>query len=159
MHYRLIACLLGCSCISAPMAAQTVATKSPIVVPAECTFSEPAQIFTSLKSAPDILSEFERLRVHIADAGEPFIPFDVEDEASKGLPHRQFLRAYQFKDRTIAWYFHGGYARHIHAIELRKLRDSLESEPTLRITGNGLSGPPCKATQAPLDGILDVADR
>ena len=68
------------------------------------------------------------------------------------------MRAYVFSDRIIAWYFHGGFGTHIHAIELREQRDSVETQPVLHVTDRKLSGPPCAATQALLDGVVSLGD-
>lgn len=91
----------------------------------------------------------------MADTGEPFIPFDVVDS---DLPQRQFQRAYQFDDRVIVWYFHGGIGTHIHIVEMRQLQDAHEHHPTLRLSSRRLYGPPCLATQALLDGINSTDD-
>lgn len=143
---------------TAPAQAQTVATEPPTPIPAECALSRPAQVMTSLKELPAVAAEFTRLGIAVADTGEPFVPFDVVDEASENLPHRQFVRAYVFSDRIIAWYFHGGFGTHIHAVELREQRDTGDTEPVLRVTGHNLSGPPCTATQALLDGVVSGGD-
>jgi hypothetical protein len=143
----------------APATAQTEATRPDMVVP-DCAFGEPARVIVSLKEVPDIASEFDRLGLAIADVGEPFVPYDVVD-SSKDLPPRQFLRAYAFKDRTIAWYYHGGFGTHVHVLELREMADGTPgapSEPVLRVTGAQLSGPPCRATQALLDGVRESGD-
>jgi hypothetical protein len=145
--------------VSMSAAAQTEATRPDMAIP-DCSFSEPARIIASLKEAPDIAAELDRLGLAIADVGERFVPYDVVD-SSKNLPPRQFLRAYAFKDRTIAWYYHGGFGTHVHVFELRKTVDSApgaSSEPILRITGAQLSGPPCRATQALLDGVRESGD-
>ncbi len=91
----------------------------------------------------------------MADTGEPFIPFDVVDS---DLPQRQFQRAYEFDDRVIVWYFHGGIGTHIHIVEMRQLQDTFESQPTLRLSSRRLYGPPCLATQALLDGVNSTDD-
>lgn len=136
--------------------AQTVATKPDALIPATCKFSRAARVVASMREQPSIAAEFRRLGIDLADVGEPFIPFDVVDKASKGLPRRQFVRAYVFDDRVIAWYYHGGVGTHFHAVELRHYRDTSERQPVLRITGAKLSGPPCVATQALLDGIRET---
>lgn len=136
--------------------AQTLATKPDARIPATCDFSRPARIVESMRELPAIAAEFKRLGIDMADVGEPFIPFDVVDKASRGLPHRQFLRAYVFGDRVIAWYHHGGFATHFHAVELRPVKDTSEREPVLRVTGAKLGGPLCAATQALLDGIRET---
>lgn len=94
----------------------------------------------------------------IADVGEPYVPFDLVD-SSQNLPHRQFLRAYAFADRTIAWYYHGGsIVTHVHVVELRPQRDRRDEPLVLRITGRGLIGPPCEATEALLRGVSSASD-
>lgn len=146
-------------CAGPPVSAQTEATRPDMSIP-ECHFSRPAAVIASLKDAPDIASEFKRLGLAVADVREPFIPYDVFD-GSKNLPHRQFLRAYTFVDRTIGWYYHGGLGTHIHVFELRKQIDfepGASREPVLRVTGASLSGPPCEATQALLDGVRGPND-
>jgi hypothetical protein len=107
-----------------------------------------------MRDAPEIAAEFKRQKLDMADVGERFIPFDVEDNASKGLPHRQFVRAYFFDDRAIVWYYQGGYATIFHVVELRTLGDTDGSAPILRLTGTALGGPLCVATQAILDGVI-----
>ena len=139
--------------------AQTEATRPDMTI-SDCRFSRPAAIIASLKDAPEIAAEFERQGLVVADVGEPFVPYDVID-SSKNLPRRQFLRAYAFADRTIGWYYHGGLGTHIHVFELRKqvASDSgSPKEPVLRLTGATLSGPPCQATQALLDGVRSLND-
>lgn len=148
-------------CILAGTAAnaQTEATRPDMTIP-DCTFSRTAHIIGSLKAAPDIAAELKRQGLAVADVGEPFVPYDVVD-ISKGLPHRQFLRAYRFADRTIAWYYHGGLGTHIHVFELRETVDPGETgdrRPVLRMTGARLSGPPCAATQALLNGVSGPGD-
>lgn len=134
--------------------AQTVATSFSAPVPATCHFSQPARIATSLRELPDVAAEFRRQKLDVADVGQNFIPFDVEDKNSKGLPHRKFVRAYIFKDRTIVWYYRGGFVANFHVVELMVQRDTMENAPPLlRLTGRALSGPPCVATEAILAGV------
>ncbi|MBU0825234.1 MAG: hypothetical protein KKA44_14720 [Alphaproteobacteria bacterium] len=153
-------CLFAiCLVAGAAADAQTEATQPDMRIP-DCRFSRPATIIASLNDAPDIAAEFKRLGVVVADVGEPFVPYDVVD-GSKNLPNRQFLRAYAFADRTIGWYYHGGIGTHIHVFELRKQIASeaeASKEPILRLTGATLSGPPCQATQALLDGVRGLKD-
>lgn len=145
--------------LGSPVSAQTEATRPDMDIP-DCRFDRPATIIASLKDAPDIAAEFARQGLVVADVGEPFVPYDVVD-GSKKLPHRQFLRAYAFNDRTIGWYYHGGLVTHIHVFELR-MQVASEPEapkkPLLRLTDAQLSGPPCAATQALLDGVRDPND-
>jgi hypothetical protein len=146
--------------LSAPANAQTVATKPDIALPASCGFSQPARMITSLKDAPTIAAAFKGAKLDMADAGEPYIPYDSEDEKSRGLPHRQFLRAYEFERRTVVWYYHGGFVTHVHVVELAKqLDDKGRVATVLGLRGNvNVSGPPCKATQALLDGVVGMDD-
>jgi hypothetical protein len=147
-----LVCGLGLSLQFA--SAQTVATSPGTPVPAKCQLSQPARIVTSLRELPDVANEFRRLKLDVADIGERFIPFDVEDASSKGLPHRQFVRAYVFKDKTIAWYYRGGFATSFHVVELTMQREATPDAPqVLRMTGRTLSGPPCAATEAILAGV------
>jgi hypothetical protein len=136
---------------------QSVATNPVVELPVQCSLSKPARILTSLADAPDIAAEFKRQGLAVADAGESYVPFDVID-SSKNLPRRQFLRAYVFADRTVAWYYHGGYATHVHVVELRPQNDRRGVEPVLRLTSRSLIGPPCQATQALLDGVSSASD-
>ena len=148
----------GLAAIAGPAFSQSVATDPVVELPAQCRFSKPAQVKASLREAPDIASEFRRLNLTIADAGEPYVPFDLVDSA-KNLPHRQFLRAYAFADRTIAWYYHGGsIVTHVHVVELRPQRDRRDEPLVLRFTGRGLIGPPCEATEALLNGVSGASD-
>jgi len=154
-----IVALAVLTCTGPPASAQTEATRPDISIP-DCRFSRAATIIASLKDAPEIAAEFERQGLVVADVGEPFVPYDVVD-GSKNLPHRQFLRAYAFADRTIGWYYHGGLGTHIHVFELRKQIASeaeASKEPILRLTGATLSGPPCQTTQALLDGVRGLKD-
>jgi hypothetical protein len=104
---RALVFAVACGLVSAlhPVGAQAVATSFSAPVPATCRFSQPARMVTSLRELPDVAAEFRRQNLDIADVGERFVPFDVEDEKSIGLPHRQFIRAYLFKDKTIVWYY------------------------------------------------------
>lgn len=157
MRRKLIA--IAALALGSPAAAQTEATRPDMAIP-DCRFDRPATVIVSLKDAPDIAAELARQGLVVADIGEPFVPYDVVD-GSKNLPHRQFVRAYAFADRTIAWYYHGGLGTHIHAFELRQQVDSepgVSKEPVLRMTGAQLSGPPCAATQALLDGVRGPND-
>ncbi|RSU59185.1 hypothetical protein DAH55_11200 [Sphingomonas koreensis] len=148
----------GLAAIASPAFSQSVATDPVVELPAQCSFSKPAQAKTSLRDAPDIADEFRRVGLVIADVGEPYVPFDVVDSA-KNLPHRQFLRAYAFADRTIAWYYHGGsIVTHVHVVELRPQRDRRDEPPVLRMTARGLIGPPCEATEALLSGVSSASD-
>jgi hypothetical protein len=140
-----------------PASAQTVATEPVVKLPAHCTFSKPAQLRGSLREAPEIAAEFKRHNLAIADVGEPYVPFDVID-SSKELPHRQFLRAYVFADRTIVWYYHGGFAAHVHVSELRAQSDRRDAAPVQRFTRQRLIGPPCEATEALLRGVSGTDD-
>ncbi len=135
--------------------AQTVATSISLPVPVSCQFSKPAHVVNSLRALPEVAAEFRRQKLDVADVGEKFIPFDVEDKLSEGLPHRQFVRAYVFKDRTIVWYYRGGLVANFHVVELRNQRDSAsKNAPSLlRLTGRALMGPPCAATEAILAGV------
>ena len=147
-----VAC--GLVCGLQPVYAQTVATSFDTPVPATCQFSRPSRIVTSLRDLPDVAAEFRRQKLDVADVGERFIPFDVEDEKSKGLPHRQFVRAYVFRDKTIVWYYRGGFVTNFHVVELRMQRDTMVDAPLLlRLTGRTLSGSPCAATEAILAGV------
>ena len=151
--------MIAAVAFGSPAAAQTEATRPDMDIP-DCRFDRPATVIVSLKDAPDIAAELARQGLVVADIGEPFVPYDVVD-GSKNLPHRQFVRAYAFADRTIAWYYHGGLGTHIHAFELRQQVDSepgAPKEPVLRMTGAQLSGPPCAATQALLDGVRGPND-
>lgn len=149
-----VACGFGFGFDLQPVDAKTVATSFSAPVPATCQFSQSARIATSLRELPDVAAEFRRQKLDIADVGEEFIPFDVEDEKSKGLPHRQFVRAYVFKDKTIVWYYRGGLATNFHVVELRMQRDTMANAPLLlRLTGRTLSEPPCVATEAILAGV------
>jgi hypothetical protein len=106
-----------------------------------------------LRELPEVSAEFERQKLAIADVGEKFIPFDVEDK-SNGLPHRQFVRAYVFSDQTIVWYYRGGFGASFHVVELKVQRGTSPDEtPSLRLTGRSLSGPLCAATEAMLAGV------
>ena len=135
--------------------AQSVATRFSAPVPAGCQLSQPARVVTSLRDLPDVAAEFRRLNLDIPDVGEKFIPFDVEDKASAGLPHRQFVRAYVFKDKIIVWYYRGGLVTNFHIAELRMQRDTMKNAPLLlRFTGRKLVGPPCAATEALLAGVV-----
>lgn len=129
-------------------------TRPKVTLPEQCSFSQPAQRIDTLKALPAVAREFERQKLVVADVGEPFIPYDVS-EGIHPLPHRQFLRAYVFPTRTIVWYYHGGLATHLHMIELRMKQDTYEPQPVLHLTGTNLSGPPCQATQAILDGVMN----
>ena len=134
--------------------AQTVATSFSAPVPARCKLSQPARVVRSLRDLPDVSAEFRRQKLAVADVGEKFIPFDVQDKDSEGLPHRQFVRAYVFKDRTIVWYYRGGIVTSFHIIELGMQRDTMRDAPLqLGLTGRALSGPPCAATEAILAGV------
>ena len=147
-----VACVLGFDV--QPIHAQTVATSFSARVPVKCRFSKPARIVTSLHEIPDVAAEFHRIKLDIADVGEQFVPFDVEDEKSKDLPHRQFVRAYIFSDKTIVWYYRGGLVTNFHVVELRMRRGAMANAPlVLRLTGRTLSGPPCAATEAVLAGV------
>jgi hypothetical protein len=124
-------------------------------LPADCDFAQPARLIESLKSVPAIAAEFRRNKIDVADVGEPFIPFDVVDEKSKGLPARQFLRAYEFKNRTIVWYYHGGFATHVDVVQFAMQPSSSAPNGTvLRLARPALSGPPCEATHALLAGVV-----
>ncbi|WP_156340443.1 hypothetical protein [Sphingomonas sp. Leaf17] len=134
--------------------AQSVATAPSIPVPKKCTLSQPARVVASLRDMPDVASEFRRIKLDIADIGEKYIPFDLQDELSRGLPHRQFVRAYVFKNRTIVWYLRGGFVTNFHVAELREQVGLKKGDPNvLRLTGRHLSGPPCAATEAVLAGV------
>ena len=109
-----------------------------------------------MKDIPEVAAEFARHGLVVADAEEPFIPGDVIDS---DLPRRQFQRAYVFDDRIIVWYYHGGFAAHIHAVEFRRMRDSRHTDLVFRLTPLQLIGPPCEATQALLDGVWSAHDR
>jgi hypothetical protein len=147
-----VACGLGFGVQS--LYAQTAATSFSEPVPANCNFSKPARIVTSLRELPDVAAEFRRIKLGIADAGEEFVPFDVEADKSKNLPHRQFIRAYVFSDKTIVWYYRGGLVTNFHVVELRMRRDTMANAPlVLRLTGRTLSGPLCAATEAVLAGV------
>jgi hypothetical protein len=112
----------------------------------------------SLRELPAVAAEFHRQKLNMADAGEKFIPFDQVDASSEGLPRRQFLRAYIFKDRTIVWYYRGGFATSFNVVELRERRDALSGgSAALRLTPNMLAGPPCAATEAMLAGVTGQA--
>lgn len=153
----LVLALLAFSATSA--STQSVATRPDIIVP-DCKFDEQPRIVRSLKDAPDIAAEFARQGLRVADVGEPFVPHDVVD-SSRDLPHRQFIRAYAFKDRTIVWYHHGGFGTHNHIVELRESRDAQagpDSSPVLRLTGARLTGNLCVATRALLDGVRGLSD-
>lgn len=147
-----VAFVLGASL--QPANAQSVATSFSAPVPTRCQLSQPARVVTSLRDLPDVAAEFRRQKLDIADVGEKFVPFDVEDKASEGLPHRQFVRAYVFKDTTIVWYYRGGLVTNFHVVELRMQRDTMRNAPLLlRLTGRTLAGPPCAATEAILAGV------
>lgn len=147
-----LVCALGLGFQAAD--AQTVATRPSEPVPKSCALSQPARAVTSLRDLPDVAAEFRRLKLDVADVGERFVPFDVVDDSSRGLPHRQFVRAYVFKDKTVVWYYRGGFATSFHVVELAMQRDTMpNAQPTLRMTGRTLSGPPCAATQALLAGV------
>lgn len=140
--------------ISQASVAQTVATSFDTPVPATCQFSQPARVVKFLRDLPAVADEFRRQKLDVADVGEKFIPFDVEDSSSRGLPHRQFVRAYEFKDRTIVWYYRGGLVTNFHVVELRLQRETMKDAPLLlRLTGRNLAGPPCAATEAILAGV------
>ncbi|HEX7693489.1 MAG TPA: hypothetical protein VF409_03305 [Sphingomonas sp.] len=147
------ATLLGFATMSGAAAGQEGATKPDIAIPGECRLSQPATVAGSLKDVPDVAAELKRQGIELADTGERFQLYDV---TVRGLPTRQFVRAYVFSDRTILWYFHGGQAAHLHVVELRLVRNPTEAAPLLRLTGNTLTGPPCLATQAMLDGVRGV---
>ena len=146
------ACSLGFGLQAA--SAQTVATSISAPVPAKCHLSQPARAVTSLRELPDVAAEFRRQKLEVADVGEKFIPFDVVDGSSKGLPHRQFVRAYVFKDKTIVWYYRGGFGTSFHVVELKMQRDAMNAPFVLRLTGRTLSGPPCAATEAIVAGVV-----
>jgi hypothetical protein len=143
--------------VGLPAMAQTVATTPDIALPEQCEFSKPAQLITSLSDLPEVAAEFDRLRIDIADSGEPFVPYDFEDEASRGLPHRQFLRAYVFTDQIVVWYYHGGFGTYVHVVDLRKVTSASEPNGSLMALAN-LTGPPCVATQALLNGVQDLSE-
>jgi hypothetical protein len=139
-----------------PASSQTVATEPVVSVPAQCTLSQPAQQINSLREAPEIAAEFKRLELAVADVGERYRPFDVINKESENLPSRQFIRAYRFDDRMIGWYLRGGFVVSFHIFELRVPANASGSNPKLSITGKALSGNPCKATQALLDGVTSA---
>jgi len=138
-----------------PAKAQTVATSFSLPVPATCNLPKPRRVVTSLRDLPDVLAEFRRQKIDMADVGGKFIPSDVEPKASEGLSHRQFVRAYVFSDRTVVWYYRGGYVSNFHIVELKmQPSDNLKGSPLkLRLTGRTLMGPPCAATEAILAGV------
>jgi hypothetical protein len=148
-----IAALLLCQSTTI-VVAQSVLTEPAISVPKACTFSQPAKVIKSLKEAPEIVAEFRRLRLVVADVDESYRPFDVIDETNRDLPSRKFIRAYQFNDRTIGWYIRGGFGTSWHIFEMRYQRDRKDDPPILRATGRALSGSPCDAAQALLDGVV-----
>jgi hypothetical protein len=106
-----------------------------------------------MREAPEIAAAFKSAGLDIADAGEPFIPFDFETAEERHLPHRQFVRAYVVGDRVIVWYFHGGRGPHFHVVQLFRLVTATKRRPFLSLLDGGLAGPLCRATQAMLDGI------
>ncbi len=139
--------------------AQTVATRPGVSIPASCRFSRPARVIRSMRERPEIVAAFRLARWDVADAGEPFAASDIVDEASRHLPHRQFIRAYDFGDRIIVWYYR---ARFMYG-SIAQIDDRLvvtgEPERRMRIDPSRiLSGPFCKATQALLDEVYSNPD-
>ena len=148
-----LAVLFSVSVFGAQIAdAQRVATSFTAPVPATCELSQPARVVTSLRDLPAVAAEFRRQKLDMADVGERFRPFDVVDGS---LPPRQFVRAYLFSDRTIVWYYRGGFVTNFHIVELRVQRDNSTKDAPflLRLTGRALMGPPCAATEALLAGV------
>lgn len=136
--------------------AQSVATEPVIPVSTECRFSKPSAMISSLKEMPEIASEFERLKLAIAGVGEPYRPFDLIDNSNRNLPNRKFVRAYKFDDLTIVWYIRGGFTTNWQIVEFKHQRGHQSDPLVLRATGKALSGWPCEATQALLNGVASA---
>lgn len=148
------AALLGQSGVAA--ASRSSADEPTISVPSKCRFSKSSDVIPSLKDALGLADEVRRLGLDIADVGEPYRPFDVIDNSNRTLPNRKFVRAYRFDDRIIAWYIRGGFVTSWHIVEFKYQSDHQGNSPVLRATGKALSGRPCEATQALLNGVVSA---
>lgn len=132
--------------------AHAAPAKPDVMHPANCELSQPARIVTSLRDLPEIRSEFQRQKLRLVD--------DRENSAGSSEANAShFVRAYIFSDKVVVWYEQrGGFVNIFHIVEMKKQGDSSAkfSPVLLRFTGNSLSGPPCAATEAILEGVHSI---
>jgi len=85
----------------------------------------------------------------IADAGQPFEPYDYITDAS--LPRRRFIAAGRSGTKWFVWIDHGGFARHDDVLGFSQVWQKADSFQWYRTAE--LQGEPCIAINAFLDGV------
>lgn len=129
-----------------------------------CRLRHRATLFSQLEQMPASIQADVRSRVgSIARPNEAFNPGDVI-YAGDATPERRFLRGVQSGDYWFIWYEHGGFGlhRHVLAYAIRINGSSVLSGEPSRPRPNdrvetsleaNLTGDPCVATDAILDGV------
>ena len=128
-----------------------------------------ATYFSRLEDMPEPIQADFRERVgRVAAPDEAFNPGDViyTDDPT---PERRFLRGLRSGDYWFVWYEHGGFAfhRHVLAYSIRINGNAYVSgEPHRAQPGDrvettlaaNLTGDPCIATDAILDGVFETEE-
>ncbi|MEA3038246.1 MAG: hypothetical protein QOE79_759 [Sphingomonadales bacterium] len=86
----------------------------------------------------------------IADAGQPFTPYDVITDPS--LPGRRFVLGGRSGESWFVWIDHGGMWRHYHVLGYSPVRGDREP-PTLMLSADFM-GEPCEAINAFFHGVM-----
>jgi len=147
-----------------PPVAAGVAPGEPSHWPA-CRMRHRVRVLSRLEDLPaSIQADFHNRVGRIAGPGEPFNSSDVYVMGDM-TPDRRFLRGVQSGDYWFIWYEHGGFAFHRHVLayairfngtsslsgEPHRARPNERVETSLQAN---LTGDPCVATDAILDGVF-----
>ena len=104
-----------------------------------------------LAELPSAVREDAKRDGAIAEAGQPFTPYDVIVDRS--LPHRRFVLAGTKAGRWFVWIDHGGFGRHYHVLGYHPVYSGFEKVPTLMRAANFI-GAPCPAIDAFFRGVM-----
>lgn len=130
-----------------------------------CRLRHHVASFSRLEDMPQSVQADFRSRVgQVALPSEPFNPGDVY-YGGDPTPSRRFLRGVQSGDYWFVWYEHGGFGNHRHVLsyvvsfngESYLSGAPHRARPNERVETSlvaNLTGDPCVATDAILDGVF-----
>jgi hypothetical protein len=137
---------------SAWLAAQADEEAAP-----HCRFDRSLVLVRRFAEVPPAVREDILRDGAIAEAGQPFTPYD--DISDPSLPVRRFVLAGTKAGQWFVWIDHGGFARHNHVLGYYPVSYGFEKRPRLMRAANFI-GAPCAAIEAFFKGVITggVAD-
>jgi hypothetical protein len=124
-----------------------------------CRMRQEAVVFHRLEDMPEsIQADFRRRIGRVAALNDAFNPGDVV-YVGDPTPERRFLQGVRRGGYWFIWYEHGGIGLHRHVLTYAIGVDGIppDQRPAVALVSN-LTGDPCSATDAILDGVFEAEE-